>query len=387
MSKLNALIIDLDYYTIPEYRELKSFQIIELLKMDIYYLEPSFYIDSGRGLYLIWLLEDTYATQKSKKFWKQIEKTLIQIFSEFGADKKVSDVARVLRLVGSKNSKTGEIVKIIQPKSDYNRDKFDIRRYELHEMADFVWGIRDIYEKNKKVKKGKQIKKVIQLKNTYTLNYSRCRDLEKLVELRINKKEEGWRENLLFLYRLNLLYCGLEAKTALDMTLSLNKKFGIPLEMEEVINATENAEGIASVYHRLKENYKDTYNTNLNQYLYNGGAYIYSNKTIIEELKISEEEQAHLLTIIDANEKKNRRYKRNKIYYEENKNFILKKEKVTYNENLKIKGKLTREEKNEIKRAEIKDLLSKGLTQREIAKEINMSLGSVNKHIKKIIKD
>lgn len=382
MSKLNALIIDLDYYTIPEYRELKSFQIIELLKMDIYYFEPSFYIDSGRGLYLIWLLEDTYATQKSKKFWKQIEKTLIQIFSEFGADKKVSDVARVLRLVGSKNSKTGEIVKIIQPKSDYNRDKFDIRRYELHEMADFVWGIRDIYEKNKKVKKGKQIKKVIQLKNTYTLNYSRCRDLEKLVELRINKKEEGWRENLLFLYRLNLLYCGLEAKTALDMTLSLNKKFGIPLEMEEVINATENAEGIASVYHRLKENYKDTYNTNLNQYLYNGGAYIYSNKTIIEELKISEEEQAHLLTIIDANEKKNRRYKRNKIYYEENKNFILKKEKVTYNENLKIKGKLTREEKNEIKRAEIKDLLSKGLTQREIAKEINMSLGSVNKHIK-----
>ena len=219
------------------------------------------------------------------------------------------------------------------------------------------------------------------------MNYSRCRDLEKLVELRINKKEEGWRENLLFLYRLNLLYCGLEAKTALDMTLSLNKKFGIPLEMEEVINATENAEGIASVYHRLKENYKDTYNTNLNQYLYNGGAYIYSNKTIIEELKISEEEQAHLLTIIDANEKKNRRYKRNKIYYEENKNFILKKEKVTYNENLKIKGKLTREEKNEIKRAEIKDLLSKGLTQREIAKEINMSLGSVNKHIKKIIKD
>ena len=387
MSKLNALIIDLDYYTIPEYRELKSFQIIELLKMDIYYLEPSFYIDSGRGLYLIWLLEDTYATQKSKKFWKQIEKTLIQIFSEFGADKKVSDVARVLRLVGSKNSKTGEIVKIIQPKSDYNRDKFDIRRYELHEMADFVWGIRDIYEKNKKVKKGKQIKKVIQLKNTYTLNYSRCRDLEKLVELRINKKEEGWRENLLFLYRLNLLYCGLEAKTALDMTLSLNKKFGIPLEMEEVINATENAEGIASVYHRLKENYKDTYNTNLNQYLYNGGAYIYSNKTIIEELKISEEEQAHLLTIIDANEKKNRRYKRNKIYYEENKNFILKKEKVTYNENLKIKGKLTREEKNEIKRAEIKDLLSKGLTQREIAKEINMILVGFNKHLKKIITD
>ena len=87
VSKLNALIIDLDYYTIPEYRELKSFQIIELLKMDIYYLEPSFYIDSGRGLYLIWLLEDTYATQKSKKFWKQIEKTLIQIFSEFGVGK------------------------------------------------------------------------------------------------------------------------------------------------------------------------------------------------------------------------------------------------------------------------------------------------------------
>ena len=302
-----------------------------------------------------------------------------------------------MRLVGSTNGKTGKKVRIVESPNYYNISQFNkVERYELGDIAEYFWGAREIYEhKNKepiKRKKRKQTQKVIQLKNTYTLNYSRYKDLETLVDLRADKKEEGCREYLLFLYRLNLLYCNIEPSVALKMTLALNNKLALPLEEEEVINATGNAEGIAEVYHRLRNNYKDTFDISLNQHLYNGGAYIYTNKTIIKELKITEEEQTHLLTIIGTGEKKIRKGKKNKIYYKENKeiyeeyyqenkeNINLKK-REKYNNKLKSEGKLTRDEKNELKRAEIKSLLNQGLSQRKIAEKMRISLKTVVKHI------
>lgn len=383
VNKLNALIIDLDYYNVPELKDLTAMQIVGLLEAEKDYPSPSFYIDSGRGLYIIWLLENTYATTASKRYWKQIEKTLIDIFADYGADKKVSDVARVLRLIGSKNSKTGNTVKIIQSVSCYDTSRFDnILRYELGDIAEYFWGCRELFtldkKKPKKVKKRKQTQKVIQLKNTYTLNYNRYKDLETLVDLRANTKTDGWREYLLFLYRLNLLYCNIEPHNALKMTLALNNKLGIPLDIEEVTEATANAEGVAECYHRLLGNYKDTYDISLSQHLYNGGAYIYTNKTIIKELNITDEEQSYLATIIGTGEKKVRKDKRNKIWYEENKEYHQK----LYQDKLKADGKLTRAEQNKIKRAEIKSLLNQGLSQRQIADKLSMSVGAINKHIK-----
>lgn len=388
-NKLNALIIDLDYYNVPELKGLSAEQVIGLLEGEKDYPTPSFYIDSGRGLYIIWLLENTYATTASKKYWKAIEKTLISIFADFGADEKVHDIARVLRLIGSTNGKTGKEVRLVESPNYYNISQFNkVERYELGDIAEYFWGARELYEhKNKepiKRKKRKQTQKVIQLKNTYTLNYSRYKDLETLVDLRADKKEEGCREYLLFLYRLNLLYCNIEPSVALEMTLALNNKLALPLEEEEVINATGNAEGISEVYHRLRNNYKDTFDISLNQHLYNGGAYIYTNKTIIKELKITEEEQTHLLTIIGTGEKKIRKGKKNKIYHEENKDNINLNKRKKYNNKLKSEGKLTRDEKTELRRAEIKSLLGQGLSQRKIAEKMGISLKTVVKHIKVI---
>lgn len=388
VNKLNALIIDLDYYNVPELKDLTAMQVVGLLESEKDYPSPSFYIDSGRGLYIIWLLENTYATTASKRYWKQIEKTLIDVFSDYGSDKKVSDVARVLRLIGTKNSKTGNTVKIIQSVNYYDTSQFDnILRYELGDIAEYFWGCRELFtseKKHKKVKRRKQTQKLIQLKNTYTLNYNRYKDLETIVELRANKKEEGWREYLLFLYRLNLLYCNIEPEIALQMTLALNNKLGIPLGIEEVTEATGNAEGVAKTYHRLKDNYKDSYDISLNQHLYNGGAYIYTNKTIIEELNITEEEQSHLLTIIGVVEKKVRKDKRNKVYYEENKEDILNKMKSNYQDKLKADGKLTRAEQNEIIRGKIKSLLNQGKKQQEIADMLGVNVKTIKRHVKSI---
>ena len=181
VHKLNAMLVDLDYYKINAFKDLNAEQIIGLLEQELDYLTPSYYIDSGRGLYIIWLLEDTYATRKSKSYWTKIEKTLIEVFKNFGADEKVHDVARVIRIIGSVNSKTGKEVRVIE--SPYLLNGSVAKRYEMGDIAEYFWGSRELFYDNKtkekkqvkKSKKRKQTKKIIQIKNTYTLHWNRDR--------------------------------------------------------------------------------------------------------------------------------------------------------------------------------------------------------------------
>lgn len=410
--KLNALFADLDYYNNPDFKDLTAEQMVGLLEQELDYPTPSFYIDSGRGIYIIWLLESTFATNKSKKFWQKIEDSIINLFKDFSIDTKVRDLARVLRLIGSKNSKVDRVVKIIESPLMIGRTFDNPLRYELSDFAEFFWGDKSLLEKvipiaNTKKTKSKrknntkkiksETKKVTQIRNTYSLNSLRYMDLEKLVELRADRVEDGWREHLLFLYRLHLLYSNVESETALNMTLALNSKLGLPMEEKEVIAMTSNTEEASKVYHRLMKTFEERTNENitLRKHMEDSGAYLYKNTTIIDMLNIQPEEQMHLDIIISPKEKQRRKniksaidYKNNKEYYQdyykeyyqENKETV----KQSYQDKLKSQGKLSRAEQNEIKRSQIKALMEQGLSQRQIAKEIGLSAGKVNKHIKAI---
>lgn len=390
LKRLNAFIIDIDYYKKEHLRGLTPSQVVNLLEMELDYPTPSFYVSSGEGIYILWLLNDTYATPKSKKFWSKIEQELINVFKDFGVDKSVKDSARVLRMVGSVNSKTKRVVEILED----NSILCNPLRYEMMDFADYFWGPKELLitpnkdkvldepkAKPKTKKKQTTNKKVIQLKNVLTLNHSRYRDIEKLVELRADKDQTGIRELLLFIYRLHLLYANVETEEALKRTIALNNKFLVPTD-EEDIARTDYANKAAETFHRLKEKYDENREGNLNTYLQDSGAYIYKNSTLIKQLKITEEEQKHLSTIIGAKEKKRRKDIRNKEWYEDNKEY----HQNLYKSKLKANGKLTRDEQNALRRAEIKALMDKGISQRNIAKELNISLNTVSKHVKFIKK-
>ncbi|MFQ4603363.1 hypothetical protein C4U98_00070 [Clostridioides difficile] len=384
LKRLNAFIIDLDYYKEEHLSDLTATQVVNLLEMELDYPTPSCYISSGQGVYILWLLNDTYATSKSKKFWSRIEAELINCFKDYGVDERVKDSARVLRMVGSVNSNTNEVVKIIGD----NTTLSNLPRYEMMDFADYFWGAKELKPTPKAKPKKKQTtnKKVVQLKNILTLNHSRYRDIEKLVELRAGVDQTGIRELLLFIYRLHLLYANVDTEEALKRTIALNNKFLVPTGGADIAR-TDYANKAAETFHRLKQKYDDENREgSLSDYLGNSGAYIYKNSTLIKQLKITEEEQKYLSTIIGSKEKKRRKDIRNKEWYEDNKEYYQNYNKKAYKEKLKANGKLTRDEQNALRRAEIKALMDKGISQRNIAKELNISLSTVTKYVKNIKK-
>lgn len=386
---LNAIIVDLDYYTIPHLKDLEPHKVFELLKKDVDFPEVSFYTESGRGMCLFWLLEKTYSTQKSRNFYKKIIETMIEKFKDFGADPKCKDVARVVRLPGTINSKNGKMVKIIldNPYLELQEYAKTATRYELQELAEYFWGIRVAKKDEPKKVVKKTTKKVnnniTTLKTVKNLYYSRYTDIETLVNIRRDKPQEGIREHLLFLYRLQLLLSGIEPQKALELTLSLNKQLNDPLGDKEVIKATESAVGNSETYFRLKDKYKKEYGS-LNTYLSNGGVYLYSNKTIIELLQITNEEMEHLKNLINKEVKiKNKRVK-NQEYYKENQEKENNRKKEYYHVKLKEKGKITKKEQLEIIYSKIKSLLAKGFTQKNIATELDIKLPTLKRYIKHI---
>ena len=320
LRELNALFIDLDTYKTGFTKE----QILMNLNENYFGKNipiPNFIIDSGRGLYLIWLIKKV--PSMALPLWKAAEDYFYKTLKEFGADRQALDATRILRIPGSINSKTHTEVKIID---NYNY------LYELREIQNEY--MPELNEKAlKKRGRPKKVKYIYRERNLY---YARLQDLIKLCELR-EYDLKGHRELILFLYRYYLCYFTEDVEKSLNDTLELNNIFKQPLREKEVIGATKSAE---TVFKDQNKNYK------------------YKNETLINLLEISDEEQKEMITIIDEEEYKRRKRLRNNKAYENK---------------LKAKGKLTEKEKISQRRIKIKDLLDKGLKQKDICSQLDIS--------------
>ena len=320
LRELNALFIDLDTYKTDFTKE----QILMNLNENYFWKNiptPNFIIDSGRGLYLIWLIKKV--PSMALPLWKAAEEYFYRTLKEFGADRQALDATRILRIPGSINSKTHTEVKIID---NYNY------LYELREIQNEY--MPELNEKAlKKRGRPKKVKYIYRERNLY---YARLQDLIKLCELR-EYDLKGHRELILFLYRYYLCYFTEDVEKSLNDTLELNNIFKQPLREKEVIGATKSAE---TVFKDQNKNYK------------------YKNETLINLLEISDEEQKEMITIIDEEEYKRRKRLRNNKAYENK---------------LKAKGKLTEKEKISQRRIKIKDLLDKGLKQKDICSQLDIS--------------
>lgn len=100
LKSLRSLFVDID-------RKVKLDELLDALSMH-QLPHPSFVMFTGRGVHAYWLHEPAGAGELPT--WQQCQKTLIDALRPLGVDPVAKDCARVLRLAGSVNSKTGDTV-------------------------------------------------------------------------------------------------------------------------------------------------------------------------------------------------------------------------------------------------------------------------------------
>jgi hypothetical protein len=129
VAEIVALHADVDFDKIsatPQEAETKLSQLLLL---------PSYLVASGNGLHAYWLLREAAAV--TPRVIAQAEHLLRLLASHIGGDRAVCEIARLMRLPGSHNSKRNEWheVRIIAERGC---------RYDLGELADWLNDVRPL---------------------------------------------------------------------------------------------------------------------------------------------------------------------------------------------------------------------------------------------------
>ncbi|WP_182101689.1 replication protein [Niallia taxi] len=325
IRQLRSFYVDIDFYLLNYDND----WVLEELQGKYFgkiMPEPNLIIFSGRGIVLIWFIEPV--PMGALPLWQSVQNYFVKTLNKIGSDAKASDAARVFRIDGSVNSKSGEEVRV-----DYLHDM----KYVLREIQEtYLPALTEKKVKTVKKKAGRP-KKVVELRNTYTLHLARYLDLIKLVELR-EFDVKGYREIILFLYRYWQCCYLADAEQALQETIEFNNSFLEPLSENEVVSATKSAE---SAWEARNNKEADQI---AKEKGYPGAGYNLTNAKIIKWLKITNDEMTHLQTIISSAEKRRRKQIRDRAY-QENKR--------------RERGDLTREEYLKIQHDKTDDMVFK----------------------------
>lgn len=276
---VSSLILDLDTYH-SGYEYDTDEEVLQEMRpvIDRIGVEPNMYVNSGHGRYLVFSFNNiNLSVPEMRKLYQETVKKLIYQFKEFGADSKCSDITRVFRIPGNINPKTGEQAYIIEC--------FESRT-TLSELAEAV-GICKGKTASDKKKKSRQRKFEMYYpslgKSRYTkVNIQRNEDFNTLLELR-NYDMEGYRNTLFHLMSVNCFFLGMDENYVRKYLNEINSLLVAPYDsLDAVIHYAKKN------YERYEEDYEGTVK--------------YTNRTIVERLDITEEEQKHMKQLIGQRE-------------------------------------------------------------------------------------
>lgn len=209
LASIGQLFTDLDTYNQPWAKGRNPQQLAECVKFFINEAglpPPSIIVFSGRGLQVKWLLTSALPRQALPR-WNAVQSKLIELLEEAGADRNARDASRVLRVVQTINSKSGEICRVLDVKNGIDGEPI---RYNFELLAEnllpFGRGQLEESRKNPKLKihKGGKIAGLKGFSGN-ELAWHRLEDLRTLAELRggVGEKEKTthlfWRLNFLLL--------------------------------------------------------------------------------------------------------------------------------------------------------------------------------------------
>ena len=139
--------VDLDIYRAETLRGLGAEQIAGLLLLhcrDEGVPLPSVIISSGRGLYMKYFWASPIGRSAAGRA-VAVNRALVKLFAAFGADPAAVDMARILRVVGTVNTKSGEIARTVWANERdggvvaYDFDTFadEILPYSMEQILEF----------------------------------------------------------------------------------------------------------------------------------------------------------------------------------------------------------------------------------------------------------
>lgn len=132
LAQLAAAYVDLDYHE-TSWRAFAPASVADqvLRALDDQRMPPpSCILFTGRGLLCLWLHDIVPRTALPR--WNALQKALGEALRDFGADARALDAARVFRLAGTVNSKSGETVRLIWS------DRAEPTRWDFDTLADEI---------------------------------------------------------------------------------------------------------------------------------------------------------------------------------------------------------------------------------------------------------
>ncbi|CCQ93864.1 conserved hypothetical protein [[Clostridium] ultunense Esp] len=344
---LRALYIDLDL-DLNRISKAEAVYKVFILAEEGKIPRPTLVVDSGRGIHLYWRIQN--APYAALYTWQQLEDYLYNNLKHLWADRSATDAARLLRLPNTINSRNGALCRILYMDNDLIYNMYDLRE-------EFLGYRKESSQRKKSKNKEGQKVKITNFFNSYSLHLARVDDIETLCQLR-NWDMRGYRNKVLHCW---IYWCGIYVRDLAQlekMALEFNNTFLEPLDDQvvgTVVTSCDRAIESFLEYHKRLTN-KESLNNSKS--ILRGTGYNYRNRTLIDMLDITEEEQRRLKTIIDTNEK----YRRKNL------------RRTPRNEN----GLTKRQQQKQENIKAVKQLADQGLKQREIAKELDITQARVS---------
>ena len=131
LARITTCFVDLDYYKLRVTPGRSSEDVAGIVLRSLARAgipAPSLIIDSGRGLQIKWLIDPIPANALPR--WNAVQKVLVDSLKPLMADAQAKNASQVLRLVGTFNSRSGILVRVIYAETT--------RPYSFDALADAV---------------------------------------------------------------------------------------------------------------------------------------------------------------------------------------------------------------------------------------------------------
>ena len=278
VSELSCVWVDLDYYKSGIKGD--PVRVLESVLEAVPWIPvPTITVNSGRGLYFFWTLAEPIGQDQLPR-WSTIIEAYVDALRPFGADPAATDAARVLRVIGTSNSKS-------------NSDVYALQTGPVYRLSDLM---KTVHEKPVLVVSNPEIKRPPRKKQDQKINdsikgkawaFKVCDDLERLAMLRGGRFGDC-RSRALFVYGVQAGWWTLSSDETVRKTQDFIDEFFLEPEKYKA------ADRLTTVVHKIDN--KDQL------CIWKGvqvpNRYRIGKKRIIQDLEITENEQRALKYLI-----------------------------------------------------------------------------------------